>query len=163
MLQEAKASEMSTTALAWSLSVTLGAVLSAEDRTGIYLKTASPPIESVSAASKSHSRTLEEPLFCGEIDGSSQTRPCERNQIIKQLRDNGLSYFQMAAGLGISSSQVGRYSMHWQSKQLSASTARNFTEDSRPVSAIVRSLPADEPPRCWPCENTTGSKLPGSA
>ncbi|MCJ8510524.1 hypothetical protein MUU53_21910 [Rhizobium lemnae] len=42
VLQEAKASEMSTTALAWSLGVTLAAVLSAEDRTGIYLKRRHP-------------------------------------------------------------------------------------------------------------------------
>lgn len=31
----------------------------------------------------------------------------ERNQIIKQLRDDGLSYFQIGRRIGISSSQVG--------------------------------------------------------
>lgn len=42
VLQEAKTSEMSSTALAWSLGVPLAAVLSAEDRTGIYLKRRHP-------------------------------------------------------------------------------------------------------------------------
>lgn len=42
VLEEAKASETSTTALALSLGVTLAAVLSAEDRTGIYLKRRHP-------------------------------------------------------------------------------------------------------------------------
>lgn len=42
VLREAQEARTSTTALASSLGVTLGAVLAAEDRTGIYLKRRHP-------------------------------------------------------------------------------------------------------------------------
>lgn len=42
VLREAQATDISTTSLACSLSVSLGSVLSAEDRTGIYLKRRHP-------------------------------------------------------------------------------------------------------------------------